>query len=382
VTPRTILHVIPTLNVGGAEKQLALLLQGLDRRRFRSLVACTTSAGPLAAEISSAGVGMRVFGKRRGADPALLWRLGRWMRREQPDLIHTWMFTANTWGRLAALLGRTRARIVCSERCVDLWKRSIHRCIDRILAPATDRFLVNSRAVADFLTGREGIPAGRIRVIPNGIDPLEARRLRSRPGPEVAALRRELGIPPGAPAIGDVSRLDAKNDLMTWLDVVDRLASRHPELVALHAGSAVLPVEEAFARRFEAEIDRRGLRPKVRLLGLRRDLERVLPALDLFLHTSTMEGFPNSIMEAMAAGLPVVATAAGGTPELVLDGKTGHLAPVRDAAALARCAAELLADPARRRLLGDAGARRVETHFSAQRMVRSTEEAYDEVLSA
>jgi glycosyltransferase involved in cell wall biosynthesis len=218
-------------------------------------------------------------------------------------------------------------------------------------------------------------------VIPNGLDPLEARRLQARAAPEVEALRRDLGIPPGALVVGDVSRLDAKNDLMTWLEVVERVASRHPQLVALHAGGAVLAVEQAFSRRFEDEIRRRGLGSRVRLLGLRRDLERVLPALDLFLHTSTMEGFPNSIMEAMAAALPVVATAAGGTPELVVEAETGHLAPVRDAPALARCAADLLADPLRRRRMGEAGARRVLTQFSALRMVRSTEEAYDEILA-
>lgn len=380
MSPRTVLHVIPTLNVGGAEKQLALLLAGLDRARFRSLVACTTAAGPLAAEIAASGVPVRVLGKRRRVDPGLVWRLGRWMRDLRPDLVHTWMFTANTWGRLAAVLGRVRAPLVASERCVDLWKGSLHRGIDRLLALATRRILANSEAVARFLSERERIAPERIRVIHNGLDPRQAELLRPRPAAEVDDMRRDLGLPPGALVLGDVSRIDAKNGLLTWVSVVERLSSRHPALAGVHAGGAVLPAERAYARRVEEEVRRRGLGSRVRLLGLRRDLERVLPAFDLFLHTSAMEGFPNSVMEAMAAGLPVVATAAGGTPELVLEGETGFLAPVGDVERLAERASALLADPERRRRMGEAGARRVRHTFSLPRMVDATARVYEEVL--
>jgi glycosyltransferase involved in cell wall biosynthesis len=377
--PRRILHVIPTLNIGGAEKQLALLLRGLDRDRFAPAVACTTLAGPLLGDIEATGTPVRVFGKRRRIDPLLVWRLARWMRRLRPDLVHTWMFTANTWGRLAALLAR-RPPVVASERCVDLWKRPLHRAIDRTLARASARVVANSDAVARFLREREGIPSSRIRVVHNGLDPRDGERLGPRPTGEAAALRRELGFAADALVVGDVARIDAKNDLLTWVEVVARLGARHAGLVAVLAGDAVLPAEREYARRLRQAIGDRGLEGRVRLLGFRRDLERVLPALDLLLHTSSMEGFPNSIMEAMAAGLPVVATPAGGTPELVADGETGLLAPVGDAASLAARASDLLRDPERRRRMGEAGARRVRERFSMRRMVEETERLYDEVL--
>jgi glycosyltransferase involved in cell wall biosynthesis len=377
--PRILLHVIPTLNIGGAEKQLALLLRGLDRRRFAPVVACTTLAGPLRDEIESAGTPVRVFGKRRGADPLLVWRLARWMRRLRPDLVHTWMFTANTWGRLAALLAG-RPPVVASERCVDLWKRALHRGIDRTLARFSACVMANSDAVARFLSEREGISPSRIRVVHNGLDPRDAERLGPRPPAEVAAIRREMGIAAEAPVVGDLARIDAKNDLLTWVEVVARLSGSHPGLVAVLAGEAVLPAEREYAARLRLAIRARGLEGRVRMLGFRRDLERILPALDLLLHTSEMEGFPNSLMEAMAAGLPVVATPAGGTPELVAEGQTALLAPVGDANALAGCASALLDDPQRRRRMGEAGARRVRERFSMRRMVEETERLYDDVL--
>lgn len=381
MSARTVLHVIPTLNVGGAEKQLALLVGGLDRARFRPLVACTTAGGPLLDEIERGGVPVRVFGKRRRLDAGLVVRLARFMRLARPALVHTWMFTANTWGRLSALLGGVRAPLIASERCVDSWKGPLHRGLDRLLALATRRVLANSQAVARFLTEEERIASWRVRVVPNGFDPRDAERLRRRPPEEVATLRRELGIPAGALVVGDVSRIDPKNDLLSWLAVVERLASRHPALVAVHAGHAVLGVERAYGRRLEEEIGRRGLASRVRLLGLRRDLERVLPALDLFLHTSTMEGLPNSLMEAMAAGLPIVATAAGGTPELVVEGETGFIAAPADVEALAGRAELLLDDAGLRARMGEAGARRVREAFPLERMVEATERIYEEVLA-
>jgi glycosyltransferase involved in cell wall biosynthesis len=379
VTPRTVLHVIPTLNVGGAEKQLALLVRGLDRERFRPLVACTTRGGALLEEIQGSGVPVRIFGKKRRLDALLVLRLAGWMRRERPALVHTWMFTANTWGRLAALVARAPA-LVASERCVDLWKGPLHRALDRLLAVPTRRILANSEAVARFLSQRERIPAGRIRVIPNGLDPRDAERLQPRSPEAVAALRRPLDIPPGAVVVGDVSRIDAKNDLLAWAAVVERLASRHPSLVAVLAGDAILDAERVYARRLREEIRRLGLEGRVRLLGWRRDLENVLPVFDLFLHTSATEGCPNSILEAMAAGIPVVATAAGGTPEVVTDGETGYVAPVGDVAALAERASALLADPGMRLRMGQAGARRARERFSARAMVEATAAIYEEVM--
>jgi glycosyltransferase involved in cell wall biosynthesis len=375
----TVLHVIATLNIGGAEKQLALLLGGLDRTRFRPILACTTQAGPLLGPVADGGVEVRVFHKRGRVDPRLVADLRRFMRERRPDIVHTWMFTANTWGRVAALLARVPA-LVASERCVDLWKGPLHRGLDRLLAVPTRRVIANSRAVARFLIEGEGIPASRLRVVTNGLDPRDAERLRPRAPQEVAALRRALGIEPGALVVGDVSRLDPKNGLLCWAAVIGRLAERHPSLVAVHAGGAVLEIERRYAKRLDEEIARRGLGGRVRMLGVRRDLEAVLPALDLFLHTSTMEGFPNCVMEAMAASLPVVATRAGGTPELVAEGETGCLADVDEADGLAARASALLDDPLLRRRLGEAGARRVREICSLRRMIEETERVYDEVL--
>ena len=379
MSPAKVLHVIASMQLGGAERQLALLLRGLDRRSFQPVLACTTSGGPLLREVEADGVPVRVLGKRAPVDPLFLCRLVRFIRRERPDLVHTWMFTSNTWGRLAAVLARAPG-IVASERCVDLWKNPVHVGLDRLLARRSKRILANSEAVARFLVERERLPAAQIRVIRNGLDPRDAERLRPRAPAEAAALRRGLGIPPGVPVVGDVSRFDPKNGLLCWVHVIERLAARHPDLVAVLAGGAVSRVERRYARLLDDAIQRHGLGGRIRLLGTRRDLENVLPALDLFLHTSTMEGFPNVVMEAMTAGLPIVATRAGGTPELVADGETGCLAAVGDVPGLADRASALLADPGLRTRMGQAGAARVRRLCDARRMVQEVESLYGEVL--
>ena len=155
MTPRVVAHVIATLGVGGAEKQMVLLLRQLDRRRFRPVVACTTRAGPLLEALRDAGVEVTILEKRGPVDPLLLWRLRAWMRRLDPDLVHTWMFTANTWGRLAAWLAGAPP-VIAAERCVDLWKTPLHRGLDRLLARRSRRVLANSHF---SLTSRSG--AGR-----------------------------------------------------------------------------------------------------------------------------------------------------------------------------------------------------------------------------
>ena len=175
-SPITVALLIPTLDRSGAEKQLVTLACGLPREEFQVEVIALTRGGPLESTLVEYGIPLTIIGKRRRLDPAALGRLKRHLAETRPDLLHTWLFAANTYGRLARRASPA-TRIIVSERCVDSWKRRWQLWVDRRLIPRTDQFLANSRSVAEFYRS-VGVPDERIEIISNGID---ARDLPHRP---------------------------------------------------------------------------------------------------------------------------------------------------------------------------------------------------------
>ena len=163
-----IMHIIPTLDRGGAEKQLALLATRLPRDQFDVHVCVLTRSGPWAAALREAGIPVHQIDKRWKIDPAAFWRLRNLLRRLRPALVHTWIFAANCYGRQAALHAGV-PHVMAGERCVDRWKVWHELAIDRHLARRTDKIVTNSSGVVDFYVSR-GIPADKFEVIPNGID--------------------------------------------------------------------------------------------------------------------------------------------------------------------------------------------------------------------
>ncbi|MEO1995937.1 MAG: glycosyltransferase, partial [Planctomycetaceae bacterium] len=211
-----ILYLIPTLDQSGAEKQLTLLASGLPRDEFTPLVATLTRGGCYAATLENAGVETLHIGKRWKFDPVAAWRLRRLIERVQPDLLHTWLFAANSYGRLVS---PARLPIVVSERCVDSWKTGWQTVLDRRLAGRARRLVANSQSVAEFYR-KLGFPQQRLRVIPNGIPtPLPAER------PDI---RREFDIPPDAPVIGCVGRLAAQKRLPDLIWAMQLLQQLRP----------------------------------------------------------------------------------------------------------------------------------------------------------
>ena len=162
-----LLLIIPTLVRGGAEKQLSLLATGLPRDQFEVHVAVLTHSGPLEDMLREAGVPVQVIGKRWKLDPLCYFRLGRHIRAMRPDIVHTWLFAANSYGRQAAFQAGVK-HVVAGERCVDPWKSGWQLTIDRALAKRTERIVTNSSGVQDFYVS-QGLPAKKFVIIPNGI---------------------------------------------------------------------------------------------------------------------------------------------------------------------------------------------------------------------
>ena len=294
---------------------------------------------------------------RRALDPLhdalALVELYRLFRRERPLVVHANSSKAGVLGRLAAIAARVPVRLFT----VHGWAFKAHTGIvaksylwaDRLMSPLTTTTICVAYGERDAGLRARTCRADRTVVIHNGV-PLDVPRRRVHPGP-VTLL--------------SVGRLRAPKDFvtlvraMTGLEARLRIAGDGPDRAAL-----------------EAEIGRLGLRDRVELLGTRADIPELLAGADVFVLATDSEGLPMSVLEAMAAGLPVVASAVGGVPEVVRDGETGALVPPRDSAVLAEALGRIVADPALRDRLGEAGRQRVQSEFSLERFEREHLELY------
>ncbi len=361
-----ILHIIPTFDRAGAEKQLLVLARGLARDGFDAHVAALARGGPLLGEFQEAGIPTTVIGKRLKADPVALARLGRHIWRLQPDLVHTWIFAAGSYGRVAARAAGVK-HLIAGEYCVDRWKSTWQWIVDRRLARHTDRFVVNSSAIRDYCAGH-GLPADKFTVINNGVEPARASDV-----PRVELLQ-QLNCPADARLIGVVGRLWPQKRVKDLIWAADLLRVLHDNLRLLVIGDGPERATlERFAR-LASDLDH------IRFLGHRDDVWRIMPHLDAFWNGSGYEGQPNAVMEAMAAGVPVVASDIPGNRELVVPGETGYLVPVAGRAARARATDQIFNDAALAARMGAAARERMLEHFSIDENVRRHTELYREIL--
>jgi glycosyltransferase involved in cell wall biosynthesis len=363
--PRVLL-IIPTLDRGGAEKQLVLLARGLPRDEFDVHVCLLTRTGPLAAALDAGGIPCECLHKRAKVDPAAWFRLRRHIQSLAPDLVHTWLFAANAYGRSAALAAGVKC-VVGGERSVDPWKRWHELAIDRWLARRSRAIVTNSSGVRDFYA-RHGLPAERFRIIPNGVGPA------APPTVTRAELLAELGLPAGARLIGAVGRLWPQKRMSDLVWSADQLRLLRDDFHLLILGEG--PLRE----RLERYIAQNELEGMVHLLGERGDVQRLMPHFDVVCLASEYEGMPNVLLEAMAAGVPVVASDIPGNRDVVVQGETGFLVRMGHAPSYTKHIHKLLEDRDLAARMGAAGRERVAREFSVERMVERHAELYRELL--
>jgi glycosyltransferase involved in cell wall biosynthesis len=364
---KRIVQIIPSLDRSGAEKQLTLLAKGLPRNEFDVHVCALTRGGPYEADLRAADIPTTVIGKHWRVDPAAYWKLKRYLAALKPDLVQTWLFAANSYGRLAARQVGV-GRIFASERCADPWKAGYELAIDRYLARWTDRMIVNSSGVRDFYVAH-GLPAEKFQIIPNGID-LPSAALLPR-----AELLAQLALPADAKLIAVIGRLWPQKRIKDVIWGADLLQVLRPDVHVLVMGDGPQRARlEKFARQCRVE-------QKVHFLGQRANATRLLSACDLLWLTSGYEGLPNVVMEAMAAGKPVIATDIPGNRDLVIEGETGYLIPVGDRAALTARTNKLLQEPELAARLGAAGRERIASQFRIDQMISSYAELYRQWLA-
>jgi glycosyltransferase involved in cell wall biosynthesis len=346
---------IGQLSTGGAEGQLRLLAERLGRVDVAATVYCLSGQSePYGSLLRDAGVDVRIVD---GGRLERIRSLRRQLDADRIALVHSWLFIANAYAWVAGL-GRGRALVTSARNCKrqGRWLDALNR---RAFA-ASAGIIVNSSEVQHYIEREYGAPADRITVIANAID-LE----RFRPQRRAA----------GARTVVMVGRLVEQKNPLLFVAAAAALHARMPDTRFVLVGDG--PLRGAV----EAAVAAAGLDGICRLAGERRDVDAVLREADLFWLTSGWEGLPNAVIEAMACGLPVVATAVGGTPDLVQDGREGFLVAPGDRDALVARSAEILGDPALYARLSAAARARAE-QFGIDAMVASMRRVYDRALEA
>ncbi len=354
--------IIPTMDLGGAEKQVCLLAENLPRENFDVHVILLTRDGPRSKQLRAANIPVTVIGKRFKADPTALYRLRSQLVHLKPDVAHTWLFAANCFGRAAAKLAGV-PRIIGSERCVDLWKSSAHFILDRRLAKYSEAITTNSDSVRDFYA-QHGIDPNLFCVIPNGIEPRAVNEIDRQ-----EAFRR-LNVQDDRKLILAVGRLWPQKRYRDLIWAAELLATLRQDTTLVIIGDGPQSGE---LLRFRDSVTQ----PQhVRFAGNRDDVAELLPHADLFWIGSEYEGQSNAVIEAMQAGVAVIASDIPGNRDLVLADKTGRLVPLGDRAEFARQSHDLLQHPQLAASLGEAGKERIRTQFTVQEMVRRHADLY------
>jgi len=365
-----ILHAITTLDVGGAEMHVLSQVRGQRARGHAVRVVYLKGKGSLAPDFLAAGAE-----RAERVSPLGLWRHARWA-----DLVHSHLLKADALTAvMATLAGRRRVLISGKHNDEQVLRRRSVSLAHGVLGSLPARTIVLSDHVGRFVAEHGRVPLARQTRVYYGLDPAPFEAARRELGPKRTEARAALGVAPDAVVFLCVARFAPQKAHDVLLSAFARAREVRPDLALLLAG------DDPFGdgrRRAEAHAETLDLGSSVRFLGIRRDVPALFALSDAFVMASLWEGLGLVFLEAMAAGLPVLATRVSAVPEVVVEGETGLLCAPGDPEDLARGLLALAADPALRARLGEAGHRRVRASFGLERMVEETLAVYAGVQRA
>lgn len=366
---RVIAHVVHSLGTGGLENGVVNLANTASGS-LRHVIICMTTEGGLRSCLKP-GIEVFALGKRVGHDVRAFVRLVRLLRQIRPAVVHT-----RNWATFDAVPAARLARVavlVHGEHGRDIsdpdGRNRRRRRLRRVLSPLVDKFVAVSHDLERWLIEDVRLPARKVVAIRNGVD------LTRFGNVDRGEARAHLGLPPESLVVGTVGRLDPVKDQAALIRAFAAMRHARPDCRVLIAGDGPCHGD------LRALVTGLGVEDRIHLLGERRDIPEVLAAMDVFVLPSIAEGISNTVLEAMATGLPVVATAVGGNPELVEDGVTGRLVPRRNPSALVAGIEAYLDDPHLRAVHGKASRQRAVEHFGLDRMANAYSNLYAGLLT-
>ena len=355
-----ILHLVSTLAIGGVQKQIAEVAKRLEGDEFDNYVG-TFSSGRVREFLKTADIPVAVFRRDFRFDPFLPFRVAAYLREKKIDILHTYLFTANTWGRLGGIIARTPV-IVASERNAIPWKNCLHIFLDSVLSFPTSRIVACSYAVKELNRKKGFIRGEKIKVIYNGVD-----TEKFSPGDKKKS-REKLNLPQHAFIVGSLGRLHRCKGYRYLLQAVSLLKKKYPDIYLVIVGEGE---ERSNLEKLTAQLD----------LGKRSifsgEVAEPLPFIrswDIGVFPSLYEGFGISIAETMACGIPVIASRTGGIPEVV--GAAGIIVERKHPRQLAKAIEQMITSPSLRETLGKEGRERIKSYFSLSKTVNEWANLY------
>lgn len=363
-----VMHMIWSLDLGGAEQVVVNLTRNFDRKRFLPVVCCLNQKGRYASLVEGEGIPVFEMNKSPKLDLFLVPRLVRLIKRMEVDLVHTHLFTANLWGRIAAKLAGVP--VISSEHGMDSWRNAIDLALDQILTSINEKVVFVSHGVKEFYSERNPAVDQKARIIHNGIEIDKFAPVADR-----EKIRRQLGLSPNAHVVGIVGRLVPDKAHHHFIEAIKLIAKEDPQIRALIIGEGKL------LGQLKAKVIKMQLEDKIYFLGNQNELPALYQAMDVFVLSSLREGLPLTILEAMAAKVPVIATNVGGVAECIEHERDGILIEPSNPAKLVEAIQRVLSDQNLRENLIRHANEKVLSRFSVQKMTRDHESLYEEILN-
>lgn len=353
-----IIYIITSLGFGGAEMMLLDLARRLPEERFEVKVATVVGGGPLVSDFREAGIEVRVFEKKGKISLGVIWKIWRFLRQERPEIVHTHLFGGDTWGRAAAILARVPT-IISTEHNTNLDEGWIKRKVKKFFSFFTKKIVAVSEAVRAYSVARDRIKAKKIVVIPNGID---LQKFVSLP-------EKEFGAPP---VIGTIGRLEEQKGHKYLLEALNQIKTIPWILWVVGDGSLKTQLE-----RLAKDLN---MRERIIFLGARKNIPEILSGIDIFVMPSLWEGLGLAVLEAAAAGKPIVASRVGGIPEIINDGETGILVEPKNVKSLADGLEHVLLGVAEAKAMGERARKFVSENYGVERVAGDYEKLYRDLL--
>lgn len=362
-----LLQIVNGFAVGGGEAKLLELTRCLlDSKKYNIIVCSVGQGGPLQTEFEKLGVKVYVFPKKHKFDISLIGKVAKLMIRERIDIVQMTLFYAEIIGTIAAILARVKIKI--SWEVYTHSRKLRHLLAYKLIYKIIDVVVTVSENTKKAIISEGKVNPSKVTTIHYGVDLTKYNRLNGH------SKRDELNLS-NHRIVGVVARLTDQKGHSYLIEAAPQIVKEFPDVCFVFVGDGPL------RQLLEDQVHSLGLESHFIFLGYRSDIKELLNSFDIFVLPSLFEGLPNVVLEAMACSKPVVATAVAGTPEAVIDGKTGYLVPSQNPEALAEALINLLEDEDLLEKMGREGRRRMETHFSLEGQISKFEALYEQLLT-